>query len=312
MSPLFPAPRDARPAGAFPSGPALLFVTFLWGMNFVALRLAMAVFTPFVFRTILYTLSIAALLGAALWWRIPLRVPLRRDRLHLVGSGLFSCGGFGLLASLGVVHAEAGRTAICIYTMPVWVALLSHVVLKDRITRAQAAATGLCIAGLGVLLAPIWGTSALFGAAISVAGGMVWAVGIVYLKWADVSAHPMTITIYQLGAGLAVSLAGLPLMPEPTHGPVTAAAVAALAYCILFATIITYPLWYAVLDRLSATTTGLGALLVPVFGLGGSMLFLGERPTSADYTGFGLILGAAVIALACARKDKEGATGAPS
>ena len=41
-----------------------------------------------------------------------------------------------------------------------------------------------------------------------------------------------------------------------------------------------YFLWFEVIDRLPAMTASLGSLLVPVVGVIGSAVLLGERPTS--------------------------------
>jgi drug/metabolite transporter (DMT)-like permease len=45
----------------------------------------------------------------------------------------------------------------------------------------------------------------------------------------------------------------------------------------------------------SVSTTALGTLLVPIFGVLGAVVLLGERPSAVDLVGFALILAAVVL-----------------
>ena len=52
-----------------------------------------------------------------------------------------------------------------------------------------------------------------------------------------------------------------------------------------------------VIGKVSTATASLGTLANPVVGVIGSVILLGERPTSADWIGFALIFGAAACVL---------------
>jgi drug/metabolite transporter (DMT)-like permease len=58
-----------------------------------------------------------------------------------------------------------------------------------------------------------------------------------------------------------------------------------------------YFLWFVVADRLSTTTASLGSLLVPVVGVIGSAIVIGERPSLFDMIGFACIFAAAASVL---------------
>ena len=49
-------------------------------------------------------------------------------------------------------------------------------------------------------------------------------------------------------------------------------------------------LWFRIVGSLPAATASLGSLALPVIGVVGSALLLGERPTTADMIGFALDL----------------------
>ena len=56
-------------------------------------------------------------------------------------------------------------------------------------------------------------------------------------------------------------------------------------------------LWWAIVGKLPAVTAALGSLLVPVIGIAGSMILLGDRPTELDLIGFTLVFVAATCVL---------------
>jgi drug/metabolite transporter (DMT)-like permease len=62
-----------------------------------------------------------------------------------------------------------------------------------------------------------------------------------------------------------------------------------------------YLIWFDVVARLPSGIAALGTLLVPVVGVSGAMLLLGEHPTAFDLAGLALITAAAAIVLRPAR-----------
>jgi drug/metabolite transporter (DMT)-like permease len=54
-------------------------------------------------------------------------------------------------------------------------------------------------------------------------------------------------------------------------------------------------LWYRLLASASATASSLAVLAVPVVGVLGAMTLVGDRPSTTDWLGFGLVLGGAAL-----------------
>ena len=69
----------------------------------------------------------------------------------------------------------------------------------------------------------------------------------------------------------------------------------------MLATALAYLIWFDVVARLPAGVAALGTLLIPVVGVAGAMLLLGERPDASDLGGFALIIAAAGFALLAPR-----------
>ena len=72
---------------------------------------------------------------------------------------------------------------------------------------------------------------------------------------------------------------------------------AGVFYSGCFGTAFAYFIWYNIIGKVSTATASLGTLANPVVGVIGSVILLGERPTSADWIGFALIFAAAACVL---------------
>ena len=275
----------------------LVLAALIWGVNYVATKVALVAFPPWTFRTLSYAAGAGLLILWARYTTTRLGVARPKDRLHLIVSGLFTCAGFGAFSALALLYTSTGRAAICAYTMPIWVALLGRIVLKEALTPERAIALALCSVGLTILLWPLVSEGVSLGALFAIGSAISWAIGTVYLKWAKVSAPSLAVATWQLLAGAAGSAIGMLVEGPGLAGPVGLLPALGLAYGVVAGTAIAYLLWFRTLERLPASTAGLGTLLVPVFGLAASVLLLGERPTSADLVGFGVILAAAAAAL---------------
>lgn len=291
-----PSPGNAVRATSNGRG-ILVTVAAIWGVNFVSTTFALESFTPWMLRAITYLGGAAILVTIALARGIPLMLSRPRDAVHLAIAGTFGVAGFGALSAIALLNTTAGRTSVCVYLMPIWVALLSRLVLKERFGRSQVIAVVIGLSGLCVLLLPLLQSGLSFGALAATGAGLSWAVGTVYLKWARVPAHQMTITVWQLSVGGLLACIGVLIWHETIPVHVTAHAWWGITYTTIIGTAVAYLLWFGAVSRLPASTAGLGTLLVPAFGIAASIVLLGERPTMTDLGGFLLITIAGFISL---------------
>jgi drug/metabolite transporter (DMT)-like permease len=275
----------------------LLVVAVMWGVNFVAAKFALQAFGIWTFRTISFGLGAGLLALAAPIMGISLKVDKPRDRLYLAIAGLFSCAGFGAFSAIALLNATTGRTAICVYTMPIWVTLLSRLVLKEQLTKAKLLSLALGITGLTILLIPLLQAGISFGAFAAIGAAISWAIGTIILKWAKVKATPLAIAVWQVLAGAMASGLIFLLVNEQPWGTVNGSALAGLIYSTLIGTAVAYLLWFQIIERLPSSTASLGTLLVPVFGVIASFISLNEIPSLHDVIGFTFIFVASLVAL---------------
>jgi drug/metabolite transporter (DMT)-like permease len=275
----------------------LLAVAVIWGLNWPSVKFALRGFPVWTFRAISFGGAALILVLAARSMGVSLRIEKAVDRVHLAVAGLFNTAGFGVLTAVAMLNTSTGRTAICAYTMPIWVALLGRVALGERLTTPRMVSLGLGSAGLLVLLWPLVATGIPIGAIVAIGSAISWAVGTVYQKWAGVTAHLLAIAVWQLMAGVVAAAIGVLFAGIGPLTSVGAIPLLALVYTTVGGTAIAYLLWFQIVQRLPAGTAGLGTLLVPVVGVIASVVLLGEKPTHADLVGFALIFVAAVVAL---------------
>jgi drug/metabolite transporter (DMT)-like permease len=129
--------------------------------------------------------------------------------------------------------------------------------------------------------------------------GCAWAWGgaTVYLKWVKSTVPPLATAAWQLVFGLMFIAAGTFVFEGAPRFNLSYETWAAILFVGIIGTGFAHFLWWSIAGRLSPITASIGALLVPVIGVLGSVVVLGERPTLNDIVGFVLIFGAAACVL---------------
>jgi drug/metabolite transporter (DMT)-like permease len=113
-----------------------------------------------------------------------------------------------------------------------------------------------------------------------------------------VTVPPLANAAWQLVFGFLFIAAGTFIVEGYPHlWPITVKPLLALIYIGVFGVGLAHFLWWSIVGKLPTITASIGSLLVPVVGVVGSTILLGERPTAADIVGFVLIFGAAACVL---------------
>jgi poly(hydroxyalkanoate) depolymerase family esterase len=276
----------------------------MWGLNWVAVRVALDEIPPWTLRAAGLGCGAFVLLVLALLRGRPLAV--RRDQVgRLFVSGLLTVAGFNILVTFAQLYATTSRAAIVTYTMPVWAVLFAWIALGERPDRRRWTALVLGAAGLALLALPLVAAGRFsVGLVFALGAGVSWAAGTVFLKRYPIDGAPLAVAAWQLAVGAGVAIAGM-LAAEglPRWSAPGAAVGIAFGYHVVIAMAAAYFLWFEVVARLPAGVAALGVLMVPVVGVLGATTLLGERPSAADLAGFALVLAAASLSLLPAKGD---------
>lgn len=211
----------------------------------------------------------------------------------LVGVSLFY--GAYLLA---VEEGGAALAAVLLYTAPAWVALMSALLLAERLTVRKLAAVGLTIAGVaGIALG---GGGALRLSAGALGWGLLagWCYALYYPFGKRYFARYAPAAVY----ALALPVGAVALLPFVAFMPKSVVAWAAIGWLSVCSTYLAY-LFYALgLQRLEATRASIVATLEPVIAAGFAYLWWDERFGLWGYLGAVLILAGVLLAVATPRR----------
>ncbi|MGH6727017.1 MAG: DMT family transporter [Pseudolabrys sp.] len=275
----------------------VVLLAFAWGFNWIAAAIALREVSPWSLRFAGVGIGAAVLFAAVLLTGRDLRVP-RGEFRHVMVAGFFNVAAFQILAGFAQLSGATSRAIIITYSMPIWTTMLSTVVLGERLNRIRIVAFVLCVAGLGILLWPLFADGFPPFVFYSLGCALSWCVATVYIKWADVKIKPLANAAWQLLFGFFFIAAGTFVFEgAPVLWPLTGKTALAILYVGLFGIGLAHFLWWSIVGRLPTITASLGSLLVPVIGVTASTVLLGERPTAPDIIGFVLIFAAAACVL---------------
>jgi DME family drug/metabolite transporter len=215
----------------------------------------------------------------------------KRDLPGVVGFGVVGVSVFFASYQFAVEAGGAALASVLLYTAPVWVAVLSLVFLRERMTVVKALAVALTLAGVAGIAFGGDGSVRLGPAAL----GWGLVSGLSYSLYYLVGKRYFTRYPTAAVLALALPLGALGLWPFVEFAPKTATAWAALGW---IGTVSTYGAFLAYargVRVLEATRASVVATLEPVVAAAVAFVWWGERFSLVGYAGAALIL-AAVLA----------------
>jgi drug/metabolite transporter (DMT)-like permease len=277
----------------------LASLTLAWGFNWTAMKVALAEVPPWTFRSMCLGLGAAVLFAALRAGGQAIVRPAGQWR-RLALLALLNITSWNMLVAFGVGMIPSGRAAILAYTMPLWAVPLSVWLLGERITGAKLVGLALGVVGLALLLgesfsglgrAPL-GSLLVLGAALS------WALGTVLQKRFPVKLPVGVYTAWiMLLGGVPIFAGSLIFENWSSLANVSTIAWLGTAYNVVIAFAFAHWAWIKIATSVPVSVFSISMLLIPVVGVVSGMLFLGERPTWAEYTALVLVLGALLTVL---------------
>jgi len=288
---------DAKSDVAAEAKLLVVLLAFAWGFNWIAAAVALREVSPWSLRFAGAGIGAAVLFAAAILTGHDLRVP-RGEHKHVMVAGFFNVAAFQILSGFAQLSGATSRAIIITYSMPIWATVLGRVVLGERLNMVGMIAFALCVAGLSILLWPLFATGFPPFVFYSLGCALSWAFATVYMKWAKATIAPLANAAWQLLFGFLFIAAGtFAFEGLPRLWPLPGQTMLAILYVGLFGVGLAHFLWWSIIGRLPTITASLGSLLVPVIGVSASAVILGERLTVPDIVGFLLIFAAAACVL---------------
>lgn len=265
---------------------ALSILCIIWGFNWVVMKQANQFFPPVLFVTYRFILGTAVLLFLAYLKRMP--VPARQDWPWIILSGILQIAFFNVAVQVGMQYVGAGFAAVLTYSMPLWVALMAHFLLGERLTRRKLVGIALSMAGLVTLL-NISGGGVGWAILLTVAGAVAWAFSSILIKLKLQHCDMLQYTTWQMAAGtVALTVyAGLFAHGSSQWGW---QAAGCLLYNGVLASALAYFLWSYILANTEASKASISVLAIPAIGVLSGVVLLKEPMYWNTAVGMALIL----------------------
>jgi drug/metabolite transporter (DMT)-like permease len=275
----------------------VLLLAFAWGFNWIAGAIALREVTPWSLRFAGAGIGTVTLFAAAFLSGRSLKVP-RGEYKHIMVAGFLNVAAFQILSAFAQTTGDTSRAVIITYSMPIWATLFGFILLHERLNGIRLLALALCVAGLTILVWPLFAHGFPPTVFLSLGSALSWALATVYIKWMKTTVEPLASAAWQLLFGFLFIAAGTFIFDGyPRLWPIQTNSLLAVLYVGVFGVGLAHFLWWSIVGRLSAVTASIGALLVPVVGVIASVVVLGEKPGVNDIIGFVLIFCAAACVL---------------
>ena len=275
----------------------VLLLAFAWGFNWIAAAFALQEVPPWSLRFVGTSIGAITLVLATWLSGRSFKVPPGAFK-HILIAGFFNVSVFNIFSAFAQLYGATSRAVIITYSMPIWASVLAWLILGDRLDRVKLIALGLCVAGLTILVWPLFSAGVPVGVFFALGCAFAWTIATVYMKWAKVDVDPLVNAAWQLMFGtLPLALGMLIVEGYPHVWPISPRAASAILFIGLFGVGLAHFLWWAIVGKLPTITASIGSLLVPVVGVIASALILGEQPSITDIIGFASIFAAAACVL---------------
>jgi probable blue pigment (indigoidine) exporter len=276
----------------------LIVLGLVWGSAYPVIRYGLLDgATPIAFAAARYAFSAAAIALLAAGTRVAR--PSNRSLALSAAIGIPIVAVYGLLLYVGEQTTSGGLAAILIGVTPLLTALFALVALPGE-SLGRAGYVGLVVGFLGVvvlvfpppgvvLAASLWGPVAVFGAALSVAGGTV------LLRRTRPEGENLWGLSVQFAVATVVLAAAIPVAEPHPALAWNSGGILSLAYLVVVPSLVGYTLYFYLHHQVGPVRANVVAYVNPVAALSIGTILFAEPFQLWELAGFGLIVAGLTI-----------------
>jgi probable blue pigment (indigoidine) exporter len=279
---------------------ALILAAACWGLGTVVSKRAVAEIPPLTLLPIQLAASLTALAILTRWRRLSLRDPSTSPvlgRLGVLNPGLAYA-----LSLFGLVHITASLSVVLWALEPLLILFLAALFLRERIGPSLVVLTPVALGGMLLVIYQPGSAGTPIGVALTVAGVACCAIYTVVTRhWISSSDSTVQVVVAQQAHALVFAfilvvvlwMIGGAVRPENVSpaGWVSAIGSGVLYYGLA------YWLYLSGLRNVPASIAAVSFYLIPVFGVAGGFLFLGDRLEPSQWAGVVVVLVAIAVIL---------------
>ena len=277
----------------------VLLAVVAWGASFIATKLALRDVSPATVVWLRFAIG-TLLLGLVVVARGRFALPARRQWGTLALLGLIGIAFHQWLQSTALLTSQASTTAWIVATIPIFIAALGWLVLKERVSGPGL--VGILLAAGGVLVVVTGGDLASLATGYFGAPGDLlvlisapnWAIFTVLSRRALQAADgPSAVGTLFWVMGFGWLFTSVQLLAGPGFGEIGALTVKGwlgVGFLGVFCSGLAYIYWYDALELIPASHVGAFLYLAPLVTVVVAAVVLAEPITSASTLGGGVIL----------------------
>jgi drug/metabolite transporter (DMT)-like permease len=272
----------------------LMFMSFVWGLNFTAVKGALADFSPLAFNAIRFGTSSLILLSL-LWLRERSIGVHRKDIARFVLLAVIGNTAYQLFFINGIALTTATNSALILATTPIFIILFGAALDVEKVTNRIV--QGVILSFIGVVMI-IFGSGqtlaftdqSLIGDLLIVANPICWSIYTVLSKPLLKEYSPLKLTTETMAIGaVPLVLVAIPSLSAQNWSAISANSWLGLSFSAVFAIAIGYVLWYTGVSRIGSARTAIYDNLVTVFAVASAWILLAESMAIIQIAGAVLV-----------------------
>ena len=279
---------------------AVVLISAIWGSTFLAYKVVLRSFTPFLFASIRFLIGGTILFA----WGLQRTGLSHRPDARQWRSAATAGAVLFLVANSALVWSQtalpSGIAGLTVATVPMWMALLAVVIFHERIRAASVAALSVGFIGLVVLVAAsgrLGGEASVPALLLALAGAGAWAAGSMYTREAPLPSDPILAAGMQMVIGGALLGVAATVTGEVGDLDPTKVAVESLVWLLYLAVpnALSFGAYMWLLRVASPVLASSYAYLSPIVALLLGWAVLSEPITGMILIGAGLVVVSVVI-----------------
>ena len=269
-------------------------VVLLWGASFTLLKLGLEGIPPIdlAFLRFLIAMAFFVTIGYSLDRGI-FGLSILKDWKVILAMGLAGVTFYNVFQNVGLEYTTASNSSLLVASNPVFITLLAHFYLGEKMKRMQMAGVAVAILGIVFIVGPSrlsFGLESALGDLLSLGAAVSWAVCSILGKKVLAKYGALKVTFFSNLFGTAFLLPPL-FVAEELVLPTSASLWLLLFILGVLCSGLAYFFWYRVLEDVPVTKAGVSLFFVPVVSVTVAWLVLSEP------VGFDFILGAFLVVL---------------
>jgi drug/metabolite transporter (DMT)-like permease len=244
-----------------------------------------------IFTVLFLRFGLAALFMAIILLARRETFPRGKVLLQLIGMGGLGYVGQSFSYLTAIKYASAGLVALLLYLYPMFVFVLSMIVLREQVTWIKVIALILALAGTALTVDPAGGQ--LQGILLAICAALIYSVYIIV--GSNVMKHVSPLQSAMVIFASAGAVYGILMAFNGVHLPASGNGWLGIAGIVSVATVIPVVTFLAGLERIGPTNAAMLSTLEPVMTVLLAASIFDERLTPIVMLGGGLILVAVIL-----------------